>query len=54
MRLTGKAQSDLNLFSKKSTLAHPGKPPRAWIIVIDRHIAHIFEKNESGGSHENQ
>lgn len=45
MNLTGKVQNDLKNFSKRSPVVRPYKTPRTWVMVIDQHIARIFEKN---------
>jgi len=48
MHLTGKVQSDLTSFSKRSPVIRPTKAPRTWIMVADHRIARIFEKSGKG------
>jgi protein required for attachment to host cells len=47
MNLTGRVQSDLKSFSKRPVV-RPNWIPRTWIMIIDRHIVRIYEKNKKG------
>ena len=44
MNITGKIQDES--FSRDSALLRPYKAHRTWVMVIDQHIARLFEKKE--------
>ena len=46
MNLTGKIQNEG--FSKRPVTVGSHKVHRTWVIVIDQHIARLFERNERG------
>jgi protein required for attachment to host cells len=48
MHFIGKVQDDLTGVSKRSPVIRPHKSPRTWIMVVDQHIARIFEKTGKG------
>ena len=44
MNLTGRVHDDLKSFSKQPA-PRPFKIPRTWVMIVDQHIARLFERH---------
>lgn len=48
MKITGRIQDETKGFLRRPRPPAPNKNPITWIVVVDGHVARVFEKTELG------